>query len=459
MPRKKLIFVQIYTPNMLKTFSIGGIHPPSNKLSVHQTIQSLPLPPVVHIFLDQHLGAPATALVEKGQTVKTGQLIAAASGNMSANIHASVSGTITQIAPVTDFAGIPRMAITISTAGDEWMEGIDLTPTLVEEIPTDKTEIVNKIRQAGIVGLGGATFPTHVKLSIPEGKKIDYLIINGVECEPFLTSDHQLMLEKAREILVGTRILGQALDHPQCFIGIENNKKDAIELLQKLAAAHAPEIKIVPLKMKYPQGGEKQLITAITGREVPSGGLPMDTGCVVQNVATAFAVYEAVQKNKPLIERIACVTGLNVATPCNLRFRIGTPLNELIQPAGGIPSSTGKIILGGPMMGKAVINTDAPAGKGLSGILFLDQTMAKRKTESDCIRCGKCISACPIGLEPYLLVRFARTKRMEDLEANHAQDCIECGCCLYSCPANIPLLDHIRLAKAAVIQRIRSRKS
>lgn len=444
---------------MLKTFSIGGIHPPSYKLSVHQTIQSIRPESLVHIFVGQHLGTPATPIVNKGDQVKVGQLIATTSGFMSANIHASVSGTVTQIAEVADIAGIKRMAISIQVEGDEWLTEIDRTDTLNAEIKDNKAEIISKIKAAGIVGLGGATFPTHIKLSVPEGKKIDFLIINGVECEPFLTADHQLMLEKTEEILVGTRILSKALDGPKCYIGIENNKKDAIALMQTLAAQKYPEIQIVPLKMKYPQGGEKQLITAISGREVPTGGLPMDAGCVVQNVATAFAVYEAVQKNKPLIERVACVTGLNVSSPCNIRFRIGTDLDQLIQMAGGIPEQTGKIISGGPMMGKAVLNTNAPSGKGTSGILLLDESMSKRKLESNCIRCGKCVSACPIGLEPYLLVRYAQAKRMDDLETNHAQDCIECGCCLYSCPANIPLLDHIRLAKANVIQRIRSRKS
>lgn len=444
---------------MLKTFSIGGIHPPAYKLSVQQSIQSIQPQSIVHLFISQHLGAPATPVVNKGDLVKVGQLIASASGFMSANIHASVSGTVTQIAEIEDFAGIKRMAISIQTEGDDWMEDIDRSDALNAEIKMEKAEIIARIQAAGIVGLGGATFPTHVKLSVPEGKNIDYLIINGVECEPFLTSDHQLMLEKSEEILVGTRILSKALNQPKCFIGIENNKKDAIALLQKIAAERYPEIHIVPLKMKYPQGGEKQLITAISGREVPSGGLPMDAGCVVQNVATAFAVYEAVQKNKPLVERIACVTGLQVSSPCNIRFRIGTSIDELIALAGGIPEHTGKIISGGPMMGKAVLHTSAPTNKGTSGILLLDESMSKRKLEGNCIRCGKCVAACPIGLEPYILVRYAQTKRMDDLEANHAQDCIECGCCLYSCPANIPLLDHIRLAKANVIQRIRSRKS
>lgn len=444
---------------MLKTFSIGGIHPPAYKLSVNRTIQALLPSEIIHIPVCQHLGAPATPVVTKGDQVKVGQIIAAANGFMSANIHASVSGTVIQITEIADLAGIKRPAISIQIEGDEWLEEIDRSDTLLTDIQADKKQIIQKIQAAGIVGLGGATFPTHVKLSVPEGKKIDHLIINGVECEPFLTSDHQLMLEKAEEILVGTRILSIALDGPRCFIGIENNKPDVIALFQHIASVKYPEIQIVPLKMKYPQGGEKQLITAVSSREVPSGGLPMDAGCVVQNVATAYAVYEAVQKNKPLVERVACVTGPNVSGPCNIRFRIGTSIDQLLQVAGGIPEGTGKIISGGPMMGKAVVNTSAPTGKGTSGLLLLDLSMSVRKPESQCIRCGKCVSACPIGLEPYILVRYAQTNRMDDLEENHAQDCIECGCCLYSCPANIPLLDHIRLAKSKVIQRIRSRKS
>jgi len=308
------------------------------------------------------------------------------------------------------------------------------------------------------VGMGGATFPTHVKLMIPPGKKAEYLIINGVECEPYLTSDHRLMLEKPAEIITGIRLLMKALGVEKAIIGIENNKPDAIELLSKTAADY-PGIEVVPLKVKYPQGGEKQLIAALTGREVPSGKLPIEVGCVVQNVGTAFAVYEAVQKNKPLIERIVTVTGSNISQPSNFLVRIGTPIITLLEKAGWNPEKAGKIINGGPMMGKALFSPEVPLVKGTSGILVLNRDEAYREKTEPCIRCAKCISVCPMGLQPYLLARVSEIGRFDIAENEYILDCIECGSCQYTCPSARPLLDHIRLGKYKVNQIIRSRKN
>jgi len=295
-------------------------------------------------------------------------------------------------------------------------------------------------------------------LSIPRGKKAEYLIINGVECEPYLTSDHALMLEKGEEIMVGIQILKKALNVDKAVIGIENNKTDAIRNLKMLAQKY-PGITVSVLEVKYPQGGEKQLIKAILNREVPSGGLPVDVGVVAFNVGTAFAVYEAVQKNKPLFERIVTVTGKSLKQPANLRVRIGTPLASLIEAVGGIPDDTGKIIAGGPMMGKAIASLDVPVVKGSSGIVLLSEKESLRGKIQPCIRCSKCVEACPMGLEPYLLMPLFQKSLFERLEEEKVMDCMECGCCSFTCPADRPLLDYIRLGKAQVGKIIRTRKN
>ena len=345
--------------------------------------------------------------------------------------------------------------------GDEWAADIDRTPELVPECRLTGPEIVAKIAAAGIVGMGGATFPTQVKLSPPPGKKAEILIINGVECEPYLTSDHRVMLERGAEVLVGTGLLARALGVEKTYIGIENNKPDAIENLSRVSrelSRYVEGIEIVPLKVQYPQGGEKQLIKAVTGREVPSCALPIDVGCVVQNVGTALAVYEAVQKNKPLVERVVTVTGRSVAAPSNFLVRIGTPVSALIEAAGGVQAEGPvKVIGGGPMMGRAMSNPDAPVTKGTSGILVVDGKDAARCTETDCIKCAACTTVCPMGLEPWLLSRLAQKQMWTEAEAGVIVDCIECGSCAYTCPARIPLLDWIRLGKTEVNKIIRSR--
>lgn len=443
---------------MLKTFRIGGVHPPENKLSAGQAIINAELPKQAVVMLSQHIGAPAQAVVAKGDKVKVGTLLAQAGGFVSANIHSPVSGTVAKIDTAVDAAGYQRPAIIIDVEGDEWEESIDRSETLVKECKLDAKAIIDRIKECGIVGLGGATFPTHVKLLPPPGMTATILIINAVECEPYLTSDHQLMMEKGEEILVGVEILRKAINVDRAVIGIENNKPDAIKHMKELAANY-PAIEICPLKVKYPQGGEKQLIDAVIRRQVPSGGLPIATGAVVQNVGTAFAVYEAVQKNKPLIERIVTVTGKSLAKPSNLRVRIGTPIAQLIDMCGGLPLDTEKVISGGPMMGKAVVSTDMATTKGCSGVLLIRDLESRREEMQPCIRCAKCVSACPMGLAPNVLAKAATYQNWECAEEEHVMDCIECGSCSFTCPAHRPLLDFIRQGKAKVGAIIRSRNA
>ncbi|MEA3444542.1 MAG: electron transport complex subunit RsxC [Bacteroidota bacterium] len=442
---------------MLKTFPKGGVHPPENKISAGSAIEVLPLPKVVSIPISQHLGAPSTPIVKKGDKIKVGQAIAQSSGFVSTNIHSSVSGTVKKIDNVTDASGYKRKSVIINVDGDEWDESIDRSPDLKKEFSLSGSDIIQKVLEKGIVGLGGATFPTHVKLSVPKGMKAEILIINGVECEPYLTSDHRLMLEKAEELIVGTQILMKALGVKKAMIGIENNKPDAIEKLNSLANKN-PGIEVYPLKVQYPQGGEKQLIKALINREVPSGGLPIAVGAVVHNVGTTLAVYEAIQKNKPLFERVVSLTGKSVSKPANYLVRIGTPVTELIDASGGLPEDTGKVINGGPMMGKALSTLEIPVTKGTSGILIMPEDESMRRPIQNCIRCARCTVVCPMGLEPYLLMTLAEKAMWEKVEDNNVMDCIECGSCSYTCPADRPLLDYIRLGKTTVSKIMRARK-
>ncbi len=444
---------------MLRTFSLGGIHPPENKLSAGKPIATLPLPREVTILLGQHIGAPAVPTVQKGDAVKVGTVIAKTGGFISANIHSSVSGKVVKIDEVYDASGYRRPAIVIATDSEDlWEESIDRSSTLVRECDLGPREIIDRILACGIVGLGGATFPTHVKLTPPPGQTAETLIINAVECEPYLTSDHQLMMEHAEEILVGCTLLMKAIGVKRCVVGIENNKKDAIAHLSTLAKGFTG-IEVMPLKVQYPQGGEKQLIDAVLGKQIKSGALPISAGAVVQNVGTVFAVYEAVQKNKPLIERIVTVTGKELERPANYLARIGTPLSALIDAAGGLPETTGKIIGGGPMMGKALLSADLPVTKGTSGILILPRQESVRRPMRNCIRCAKCVNVCPMGLNPAFLMRDVQYKDWEVAERGYIVDCIECGSCSYTCPSSRPLLDYIRIGKQQVMGIIRSRKA
>ncbi len=442
---------------MVKTFDMGGIHPPENKISKDCKIEVFPVPEEVYIPLRQHIGAPVTCLVKKGDKVKVGTKIAEAGGFVSANIHSSVSGEVTKIDEFIGPSGYLEEMVVIKTEGDEWEECIIKDNSLDKDIKLSGKEIIERVKEAGIVGLGGAGFPSHVKLSPPEGKKADVLILNGTECEPYLTTDHRLMLEKADEIMVGTTIVMRALKVKRAVIGIEANKPDAIKLLTEKAKDYEG-IEVQSLKVKYPQGGEKQLIQAIIKKEVPSGGLPIDVGAVVHNVGTIFSIYEAVQKNKPLIESVTTVTGKHLSKQANFLVRIGTKVQYLIDACGGLPENTRKIVSGGPMMGKALVSTDVPTTKTCSSVLLLDEAETFREEENHCIRCGKCVEVCPAGLAPYLIAAYAKNEMWEEEMEIHALDCIECASCTHMCPAKIPLLDYCRLAKSEIRKMKNTRK-
>jgi len=433
------------------------VHPPEHKLSSGKAIEELPPPEVVVIPISQHLGAPATVLVNRGDEVKIGQVIAKAEGFVSTNIHASVSGKVQKVDRFMDSSGYRKMAVQIQVEGEKWEEDIDRTDDLVRNTVLKSEDIRKKILEAGIVGLGGATFPTHVKLMIPKGKTAEYLIINGVECEPYLTADHALMMEKTEEVFAGIQVLMKGLGVEKAIVGIENNKSDAIEKMKEVA--QGSPVKVQGLKVKYPQGGEKQLVQALLKREVPSGGLPIDVGVVVFNVGTAYAAYEAVNKNRPLIDRVVTVTGLSLEKPSNFRVRIGTPVSYLVEKAGGMPGDTAKVVNGGPMMGKALSTLDVPVVKGSSGILLIREDEARRKEMQVCIRCTKCVKVCPMGLEPYLMMNLSEKNLFERMESERVLDCIECGSCSYTCPSSRPLLDYIRLGKAEVGKIKRARKA
>ena len=446
----------------MKTFHIGGVHPAENKLSAGSPIREAALPKQAVFSMFQHIGAPAKPVVQKGDVVKVGTLLAEAGGFVSAPIYSSVSGKVNKIDAVLDASGTRRMAVIVDVEGDEWEESIDRSKDIVrlsDRPELDSKTIVEKIKNAGIVGLGGATFPCHVKLTPPPGSKADCVIINAVECEPYLTADHRLMIEHPEEILVGVDLIMKAVNVTKGYVGIENNKPDAIKLMTEKAKQY-PNIEIVPLKVKYPQGGEKQLIDAVIGRQVPAPpAIPINVGAVVQNVGTAFAIYEAVMKNKPLVDRIITVTGKSVKNPSNLLARLGTPFQLLIDECGGLPEDTGKIIGGGPMMGKALLSLEVPMTKGSSGLLLMNEKEARRSEPQPCIRCAKCVGACPMGLEPFLLSKVSAMEEWEIAEKNDIVSCIECGSCQFTCPSNRPLLDMIRVGKTTVMGIIRSRTS
>ncbi|MBO5025833.1 MAG: electron transport complex subunit RsxC [Bacteroidaceae bacterium] len=446
----------------MKTFRIGGVHPAENKLSAAEPIKIADLPKIAVFPMGQHIGAPAKPIVKKGDKVKVGQMIAEAGGFVSAPIFSSVSGTVLKVDTVVDASGYAKPAVYITVEGDEWDEAIDRSDKLVtlkDKPELTGKEIIEKIQKAGIVGMGGACFPCHVKLMPPPGSKPEWVIINAVECEPYLTADHRLMLEKADQILVGVSLLMKAANVNKGYIGIESNKPDAIKLMQEKVSAY-PNIEVVPLKVKYPQGGEKQLIDAVVGRQVPAPpALPVSVGAIIQNVGTAYAVYEAVMKNKPLFERVVTVTGKSLKQPSNFLTRMGTPMSQLIDACGGLPEDTGKVIGGGPMMGKALMNIEVPICKGSSGVLIMNDKEARRGEPQPCIRCAKCVSACPMGLEPYLLATCSGNGMWEKVEAEDITSCIECGSCQFTCPSNRPMLDLIRLGKSTVMGIIRARNA
>ena len=436
-----------------KTFPQGGIHPADRKLSADKPIVRLSLPETVVIPLSQHIGAPVECLAKPGDEVKTGQCLGKATGPISAHIHSSVTGKVLKIEEVMNVNGYKCQAVRIEVQEDQWLDGLNVPADPLIDTRLDPDQIAQQVFDMGVVGMGGAMFPAHVKLKVPEGKKAEYLLINGVECEPFLTADHRLMLEQGREILCGIRIILKALGLRRAMIGIEDNKPDAIAALTELCQDE-DAISVEPLKVWYPQGGERQLVKALVNREIPPPpkGLPIDVGCVVFNIGTVFAIYEAVKKNKPLIERVVTVTGEDVSSPGNFLVRIGTPVSALIQAAGGIPETTGKLISGGPMMGKSLPSANVPVNKGMSGILVVPQREALRKPVLNCIRCARCVSTCPLGLEPYLLMTLAEKRLFDRADQEKVLNCCECACCCYICPANRPLVDYIRLGKNTVLK-------
>jgi electron transport complex protein RnfC len=435
------------------TFTSGGVHPPEHKeLTERQALELMPIPGQISLPLSQCMGKPAKSLVKKGAEVRTGTLIAEANGYISAPVHSPVTGKITGISREHSINGALQDVVLIQPSPDQEQ---DFLPPL-DPVNASPEQLVERIQAAGIVGQGGAAFPTFVKLSPPKDKKIDSLLINACECEPYLTRDYRLMLDYTTDLVGGIRIIMKILNLRRCFIGIENNKPEAIRRLRE-AASYGNGIEVVSLKTKYPQGGEKMLIKAILGREVPPGKLPMDIGAIVQNVGTSIAVHNAVVKGEPAITAALTVSGGGIRNPRNLIVPVGTPVKDVIDFCGGILDSAVKIIIGGPMMGAAQHSVKIPVVKATSGILVLTAEEIGKSKETPCLRCGKCVAVCALNLIPTRLARLSRLGRFEEAEKLHITTCMECGTCAYECPAHIPLVQWMRLGKQAVFRIQRER--
>jgi len=432
---------------MSGTFS-GGVHPDDAKdISKNCALEPMPLPAVVVLPVSQHLGAPAKVIVEKGRAVKKGDVVAEPGGFVSIPFHASISGTIKAIEQRYTPLGKKVLSVIIESDGeDRWSDGLNMHRDFASISRDEKRSIV---RDAGIVGMGGAAFPTHVKLSPPENKPIDTVILNGVECEPYVTCDYRLILERSRDIVEGFKIIMEILNCSKGVIGIEGNKPDAIKIMRE-AVVDVRGITVEELKVKYPQGGEKQLIYAVTGRRVPAGGLPMDVGCVVQNVGTAAAIYEAVMLNKPLIERAVTVTGHGVVSPRNVIARIGDSFANLIAYAGGYTEKADKLIMGGPMMGLAQFTDDVPVTKGTSNLLVMEEHETRADIQQPCISCARCVDVCPMNLMPTTISLYVEHEHWDEVKEYGALDCNECGSCSYICPVKRKLVEYIRFGKATL---------
>ena len=431
-----------------------GIHPSYNKKKTkNKEIVDAERPDTIFIPLQQHIGAPLKPLVERGDQVDRGQKIADTDSFVAAPVHSSVSGVVKGIEKVNDSGGGRVEAIKIEVSEEDtnnFMEPLTAKP---ENINPD--DIRERVREAGIAGMGGAMFPTHVKLAVPDGKKVEYVVLNGAECEPYLTIDHRMMIEKAKEIVEGLKLLMRATGAPKGLIGIEDNKPDAIRTLKSLVADET-NIEVKETETKYPQGGEKMLIKALLNREVPVGGLPLDVGVVVNNTSTAAAVYEAVKLGKPLIDRPLTITGSGITKPMNIRVKIGTPVSEIIDQAGGFNGEVGKVILGGPMMGKSQPSLDVHVVKGTSGILVLQKHEVENYSPVPCINCARCVDVCPTNLVPTKLAKLAQLEKLDRMEEMQVMNCIECGSCSYVCPSRRPLVHNIRIGKAEVTARNKS---
>lgn len=427
-----------------------GIHPDYHKAETQNKAIEVLMPLDELVFpMSQHIGAPAKPIVKKGDRVLVGQKIGEAGGFVSAPVHSSVSGIVKAVEERMTHRGTKDMCVVI-TQDEMYEESEEMTQKARPDYENlTQEELVHLIQESGIVGMGGATFPAHVKLSVPKDKKAEFIIINGAECEPYLTSDHRVMLESSEEIIAGLKVLLSVFKEAKAIIGIEDNKMDAISKMTSLAANES-RIEVATLHTKYPQGSEKHLIYATTKREVPSGKLPIDVGCIVHNIDSIVAIYRAVVKGRPIMRRIVTVSGSGVANPCNLEVKIGCSYRQLLEKAGWDEARTVKVIAGGPMMGIAMSNIDVPVVKGTSAILCFTEEEVKNEAATACIRCGKCVDVCPMSLVPNVLHRTAMHGHYEAFLENNGMDCIECGCCSYTCPAKRDLVQSIRTAKAAI---------
>ncbi len=434
-----------------------GVHPEAFKdLSSHCAIQRMPFVEEYILPLGQHIGAPSTPLVTKGQKVTRGQKIADPAGFVSVALHAPVDGEVSGIGLFANPSGqmVPGIKIKTDPYSTQKMAA---APVDLE--PLDTKGFINAVQEAGIVGLGGAAFPSHVKFAIPEDKKCDYIMLNGCECEPFLTADHRVMVEHPEEIIDGILILNKFIKARKAFIGIEINKPDAIAALQKLAATSRFPVEVIPLAVKYPQGAEKMMITAILGKEVPHGKLPLDLGVLVANVGTVKAIADYFRLGQPLIERIVTVTGTAVKNPANILVPLGTPMKDVIAWSGGVTGDAARILLGGPMMGAVQKTLDTPVVKGTSGILILGNDLVKDITEYNCIRCGRCVEACPLYLNPSMMGLLAKKGLWDEMLDYHVLDCFECASCSYVCPSGIPLVQSFRVAKGILREKAAKEKT